>query len=150
MKCISSQMLDKPEKQSKIYNSRLLGCDLVSLTGWFSTIRRNVTPSSLRATKSNRNNQRGRNPSRPSTNRYQYVRTYVLPHVSLVLDRFTREYEGTTLFRNVDSHLLNDTFTSQKTCIFSNIAAIPSHVSRSNFTCVISFCLPGLLFCDTV
>lgn len=56
MKCISSQMLDKPAKQSKIYNSRLLECDVVSITGWFSTIRRNVTSSPSRATKSKRNN----------------------------------------------------------------------------------------------
>ena len=79
MKCISSQTLDAPAKQSKVNNSRLLECDVVSLTGWFSTLRRNVTPSYLRTTRSNWYNQCTRNPSRPSTNRYQYVRTYVLP-----------------------------------------------------------------------
>jgi len=122
----------------------------VSLTGWFSTLLRNLTPSYLRATKSNRNNQCDRKHFRPSTNRYQYVCTYVLPQFFPALARFTREDEGTTFSRSVDSHLLNDTFTSQKTCILSNFAARPSHVSRSNLTCAISFCLSGLLSCDTV
>ena len=78
------------------------------------------------------------------------VRTYVLPHFFPALYRFTREDEGATFLRNVDSHLLNGTFTSQKACIFSNTAARPSHVSRIFLTCVISFCLFGLLSCDTV
>jgi len=111
MKCISSQILDETAKQNKIYNSHLLECDVASLTGWFSTLRRSVTPSHLRAAKFNRNYQRARIPSRPSTNRYQYVRTYVLPNFSPSFDRFTRENEGNTFTRNFDSHLLNDIFT---------------------------------------
>jgi len=131
MKCISSQMLDAPAKQSKIYNTRLLECDVVSLTRWFSTLRRNVKPLYLRATKSNRNNQRARNPSRPPTNRYQYVRTYVLPHIFPSLDRFTREDEGTTFSRNVDSHLLSDTFTHPRRLASSAISPRDPLTSRA-------------------